>query len=168
MRSAREGKRKAARHGEQAILFSVGGHSFACPAAAVDEIRPLDGLRPLPAALAHGRLERVKCTLEREGRTWFVVDANLHFHLLPSRPARLLLLRDEPVALLVDAIDRMAEVAAIHPLPRAFRGEERQWFRGLALLGEAVIPVVNPACFLSQAEVAVAAAELARARAVSA
>jgi len=163
-----EGKRKAARHGEPVILFAVGGYRFACPAAAVDEIRALDGLQPVSVGFAQSRLTRVKFSLERDGRTWYVVDANLHFRILPSKPSRLLLLRETRAGFLVDSIDRMAEIAAIRPLPRAFRGEERQWFRGLAVIGQDVVPVVNPAAFLSKAELAVIEADLAKEKAVSA
>lgn len=163
-----EGKRKPARHGEQVILFAVGGYRFACAAAAVDEICALDGLQPVSVGFAQSRLTRVKFSLERDGRTWFVVDANLHFRILPSKPSRLLVLRDTRAGVLVDSIDRMAEIAALQPLPRAFRGEERQWFRGLALIGQEVVPVVNPAAFLSKAELAVIEADLAKEKAVSA
>ena len=63
-------------------------------------------------------------------------------------------MRDSDVALSVDAIDRMAEVTVLHPLPHAFRGEERNWYRGLVLIGEDVVPVLNPAALLSKPELA--------------
>ena len=49
----------------------------------------------------------------------------------------------------MDSIDRIAEISAIHPLPHAFIGEERGWYRGVALIQDAVIPVVNAEAFLS-------------------
>jgi hypothetical protein len=52
----------------------------------------------------------------------------------------------------VDRIDRMAEISAVHPLPLAFAGEERRWYRGLAHLDDVVIPVVQPGGFLSARE----------------
>lgn len=163
-----EGKRKPAHHGEPVILFAAGDYTFACPAAAVDEIRALDGLEPVSVGFAQSRLSRVKFTLRRDGKTYYIVDANLHFRIPASRAARLVLLRDARVGVLVDSIDRMAEIAAVHPLPRAFRGEERQWFSGLAMIGDNVVPVVNPAAFLTKAELAVAEADAAKSRAVSA
>lgn len=158
-----EGKRKAPHHGEQVILFAVGDFTFACAANAVDEIRALDGLQPVGRIFAHSRLARVKFTLDRDGKTYFVVDSNLHFHMLPSKATRLLVMRDSKVAVLVDSIDRMAEIPLVHPLPRAFTGDERIWYRGVALIGQEVVPVVNPAAFLSKAELAVVEADLIKA-----
>ena len=81
------------------------------------------------------------------------MDANLHLRILSSHATRLLLLRDASIALTADSIDRMAQITALHPLPHAFQGEERDWYRGLALIGEDVVPVVNPAALLSKAEI---------------
>jgi len=77
-----------------------------------------------------------------------VVEGNMHFHLPNSHVQRLLLLRDFPVAMSVDMVNRMAEITHLHALPRGFQGEERDWYRGLALLEEDVVPVVNPASLL--------------------
>jgi hypothetical protein len=63
-----------------------------------------------------------------------------------------MVLRSHPVAILVDSIDRMAEIEKILPLPRAFSGNERNWYTGLALMGELVVPVVNMPAFLTPAE----------------
>jgi hypothetical protein len=52
----------------------------------------------------------------------------------------------------VDRIERMAEIAAIHALPRAFAGEERRWYRGLTYLEDHVIPVIQPSGFLTTDE----------------
>ncbi|MFB3813870.1 MAG: chemotaxis protein CheW [Terriglobales bacterium] len=159
MRLPRAEQRKHARHGEAVILFVVNGIVFAIAATAVDEIRNSNGLQPLAASpLPAARLAKVRHRLERDGRTYFVVDAAYHFHLLPMPLPRLLLLRDRPVAVMVERIDRMAEISAVLPLPRAFTGEERRWYRGLALLpGERhdvrVVPVVKPEAFLSDSDV---------------
>ena len=83
-------------------------------------------------------------------------------------PARLLLMRDADLALSVDAIDRMAEVTVLHPLPRAFRGEERNWYRGLVLIGEDVVPVLNPAVLLSKSELAALQTMLPKSESVAA
>jgi chemotaxis signal transduction protein len=134
------------------ILFSVAGTTFAIAAAAVEEIRSVTGLKPLPGGHLHAKFSKFKYRLERDGRTYFVVDANTHFRILPTNHDRLLVLRDRPAAVLVDAIDRMTEIDAIHPLPRAFIGDEREWYRGLAILKEDVVPVVDAAAFLTKAE----------------
>ena len=54
---------------------------------------------------------------------------------------------------LVDSTDRMAEISVLHALPQAFSGEERKWYRGLAVLDDNVVPVVNHKAFLSSANV---------------
>ena len=155
-------RKRSSRRGEAVILFSVAGTSFAIAVSAVEEIRSLEGLRPAPAGFAGSRLPKVKHLLERERKTYFVVDSNLHFHILPSRATRVLILRHLPVAVLVDNIERTTEITVLHALPRAFEGEERQWYRGLALFGEQVVPVVRPEAFLSKGEVAVAQASASK------
>jgi hypothetical protein len=52
----------------------------------------------------------------------------------------------------------MQDLAAIHALPAAFSGEERRWYRGLAVIKGKVIPVVNESAFLSKAEAVLLAA----------
>lgn len=138
------------------ILFRVGESTFAIAASAVDEIRNAQGLKSLPLAdAATGGL--VRYTLTRNGRAYFVVDATARFHMAQVRPTRVLVLRNAAIALLVGDIDRMTEIGAMHVLPKAFRGAERNWYRGLAVLetGRAVqvVPVVNPAALLGKAEV---------------
>jgi hypothetical protein len=78
-----------------------------------------------------------------------VVDANIHFGILPTVSSRVLMMAESPVALKVDAIVRMAEMAKMLPLPLSFQGDERNWFLGLTVMNGKVIPVVNPASFLS-------------------
>jgi len=63
-----------------------------------------------------------------------------------------LILRDAPVAVLVDRIEEMAELRVMLPLPRSFCGEERTWYRGLTVLGRRVLPVADPRGFLTRAE----------------
>jgi hypothetical protein len=48
----------------------------------------------------------------------------------------------------------MADVSAVHALPQAFQGEERQWYRGLIYLEDRVIPVIKPDGFLTPQEFA--------------
>jgi hypothetical protein len=73
----------------------------------------------------------------------------MHFGLPVTRPRLVLILRQVRAVVLVDRIDRMAEISAVCPLPRAFRGKERLWYRGLAYTDDSVIPVVDPAGFLT-------------------
>jgi chemotaxis signal transduction protein len=153
MRIGRSENRKMppARHSEAAILFAVGGHKFAIAATDVDEIRDLHGLEATPSA---GATMKVRYTMQRNRRTCLVVDSSIHFHLLPSKATRILVLRKGAIALTADSIDRMAELTPMVALPQAFKGEERKWYRGLALIDDTVVPVVNPAEILSETEAA--------------
>jgi chemotaxis signal transduction protein len=151
VRPGRDKKPRSSRLSEPVILFTVGSTKFAIAANAVGEIRNTEGLRGGPA-VRHPKLNKFKHLLERENKTYFVVDANLHFHMLPSKHARVLVLRDSLVAVLVDNIERMAEISILHPRQNAVTGEERGWYRGLAVLDEHVVPVINPASFMTKAE----------------
>jgi chemotaxis signal transduction protein len=157
VRSARPSRKPAATQ-HDVILFSVNKTTFAIAAGAVDEIRNLDGLTPFQPSFA-ARLMKVKHTLVRENKdpdqTYFVVDSAAHLKLKSSTPGRLMVLRGVKAAVLVDAIDRMTQIAVVHPLPRAFQGDERDWYRGLAVVEGRVIPVVNEHSFLSRGEVTV-------------
>ena len=141
--------------GENVILFTVGGFRFAISAAAVSEIRSMEGLQRYFGGTAHKAATKVIYTLERDAMTHFVVSAAQHFHLPPSRPDRVLILRHMPAAFLVDSTDRMTEISVLHALPLAFIGEERNWYRGLAIVNDEALPVVNPSAFLSRGELAV-------------
>jgi hypothetical protein len=72
--------------------------------------------------------------------------------LPPSRPTTVLILRNAPVAVLVDKIEEMAEMRVLLALPQSFRGEERTWYRGLTVLDRKILPVANPLGFLSDVE----------------
>jgi len=135
--------------GEPMILFAVGSNTFAIAAAEVDEIRELHDVAPSKPAFGYSK---IKSKLQRDKREYFVVDAASHFQMLPSKTARLLVLRNHPVAVTADSIDRMTDISLVQPLPAAFRGLERTWYKGLAVLDGTVIPVVNPASFLSEEE----------------
>ena len=151
MRFFKKEQRKRRGNREDVILFAVGPHTFAIGAKAVEKIENMEELQPIKLSAALPRLAKVKHTLERE-RPYFVVDASTHLLMLPSHASRVLMLRDSSVALAVDTIDRIAEISAIHPLPHAFIGEERGWYRGLALIQDAVVPVVNAEAFLSASD----------------
>lgn len=136
------------------IVFSIGLENFAIAARAVLEIGSTDGLADAASAFSHPDVPNVRHTLQRGGRTYYVVNACSYFHMPASRPSLVLLLSDSPTAVLVDRIERMTEVSRLVELPHAFAGEERNWYLGLAILNDSVIPVVNPASFLSRAEIA--------------
>jgi chemotaxis signal transduction protein len=153
---------------EGVILFTVSGFKFAIAAGAVKEIRGTEGLHAFTLGGISARAEKLKYTMERDGTTYFVVDANQHFHLPPSSPARVLVLRNSPTAVLVDSTDRMMEIFVLHALPRAFRCEERDWYRGLTVVNGEVVPVVNPNTFLTKAEQEILSDGLERMRGVAA
>jgi chemotaxis signal transduction protein len=153
---------QAAREG--VILFRVGGFNFAIAAGAVKEIRGLEGLNAFTLGGITARIEKLQYTLERGGTTYFVVDAARHFDLKTSTPGRVLILRNSTAAVLVDSTDRMMEISALHALPRAFTHEEREWYRGLAVVDGEVVPVVNPGAFLNEEEQEVLRAGLERLR----
>jgi chemotaxis signal transduction protein len=143
MRPTRPNRRKAHTPGQPVILFIIGEVTFAIIASAVTEIQTLKDTRPIRS------MGKVRHSLMREGRRYWVVDSNLHFGLLPTHADRILLLREAPIAVKVDAIERMAEISRVLPLPRAFQNDERHWYLGLAIIDGKVIPVVNPNSFLS-------------------
>ena len=152
MRSSAK-EQKAAHRGEPVILFGIGDNMFAISAASVDEIRDTQGLQQIATAA----IAKVRYRLLRDGRTYYVVDGNLYFRILPSHATRVLVLRNSRAAVLVSHIDRMTEISNVAPLPHAFLGEERNWYRGLAVLNPesdtpSVVPVVNSDTFVSPAE----------------
>lgn len=161
MKIARRFATNARRASQQVILFHTGDVTFAIAATAVEEIRGADGLQPFAAGGLHPRLAKVKYTLSRGGARYLVVDSNHFFRMLPTRSTRVLVLRGQQVCVLVDGIERMADVHRVLPLPLAFSGEERAWYRGLILFGDHVVPLVNENSFLSKAESAVLQASLA-------
>ena len=138
---------------EMVILFFVGGVKFAVAADAVDEIRELGGLKEFSAGISNPKLERVRHTLDRQGQCYFVLDGCSHFGARERRLTRLMVLRHVRAAVMVDSVDRMLEIQLIRPLPDAFSGKERDWYRGLAVIKGKVVPVVKPESFLSKAEV---------------
>jgi chemotaxis signal transduction protein len=143
---------RKAEHAERVILFGLGAVTFAISATEVDEIRDLTGLFP-PGVNAPSR--KIKSRLLREGKTYWVIEGSEHFRMASSPSSRVLVLRNTNTAVLVDRIDRMADIGAILPLPRTFQGEERAWYRGLAILDESTIqravPVVNADSFMRTA-----------------
>ncbi len=135
---------------ESAILFSVSGMPFAIAASAVHEIRSADSLSGSATDLDQNVVPKVKHLVHRGNRSYFVVNSCAHFGLKSARPTLVLILRDSPVAILVDKIERMTDIAAPVALPLAFQGEERRWYRGLTYTDDVIVPVVDPAGFLTR------------------
>lgn len=137
------------RRPEQVILFLVSRQTFAIAADAVKEIRSTDSLAGAAIEFENSEVHKVRHVIERGHRICYIVNSCEHFQLPASRPALALVLRQFRVAFLVDSVERIAEVPAVYALPLAFSGEERTWYRGLAYIEDRVIPVVQPAGFLS-------------------
>jgi chemotaxis signal transduction protein len=158
----RSQRKPAARQSEDMIILVVAGLRFGIAATAVEEIRNPDGMKPYkPAFLS--KLGKIKYTIARAKKGSatmnFVVDAGEFLHLGKSCSGRLLILRETTGALLVDSVDRMAQIASVLPLPQAFQGDECKWYRGLAIVDGQVVPVLNPDAILSKGEAAVLMAE---------
>jgi chemotaxis signal transduction protein len=145
-------KPRRGRHPETVVLFYVANQMFAIAAESVHEIRSTDSLAGAANEIGNPELAKVRHTIDRSGRTYYVVNAGQHFGLPVSRPALVLILRQFRAAVLVDRIDRMAEIPGVYSLPLAFTGDERRWYRGLAYLDDSVIPVVEPTGFLAPHE----------------
>jgi chemotaxis signal transduction protein len=144
-------KLRRIRRSEAVILFTVANQLFAIAADSVQEIRSTDSLGAA-LEIEQPEIPKVRHTIERNHRTYFVVNACTHFGLKVVRPTLVLILRQVRVAVLVDKIERMTEIPAVHALPRAFVGAECQWYRGLAYVEDQVIPVINPTGFLTANE----------------
>jgi chemotaxis signal transduction protein len=138
------------RRSEQVILFSIARQTFAIAAEAVKEIRSTDSLAGAAIEFESAEVAKVRHIIRRGHRIYYVVNGCSHFHLPVTRPSLALILRQFRAAVLVEAIERMVEIPAIHPLPLAFSGEERIWYRGLAYFEDRVIPVICPGGFLTR------------------
>jgi chemotaxis signal transduction protein len=141
-----------ARSREQVAVFSIGDYRFVISAESVQEIRSTDSLGGTVVDLERPVMKKVRHIVERDGHSYYVVSGCEHFHLGMSRPTTVLILRGAPVAILVDKIEEMAEMRVLLPLPLSFHGEERNWYRGLTVLGRTVLPVTNARGFLTGAE----------------
>jgi chemotaxis signal transduction protein len=137
---------------ENAVLFTIDMQLFAVAAASVQEIRSADSLAGSAIDFEQRAVPKVKHIVEHRDRTCFVVNGSAHFGLRRTRPSLILFLCDSRAAVLVDQIQGMAEIPSPAPLPKAFMGEERAWYRGLTYHDDRVIPVVNPSGFLNREE----------------
>lgn len=137
---------------EQIILFRASNEIFAISSGSVQEVRSVDSLAGAPVAVSEPNLKKVRHALRRGDKNVYVVNTALHFGLRPSPAALIFLLRKSRVALLVDSIEKMTTMTRLQALPGAFCHEERVWYRGLTVLDQNVIPVVDPAGFLTGEE----------------
>lgn len=151
MKSAQERgtQSRRLRRPETVLLFLVANQMFAIAADSVQEIRSTDSLAGAANEIEQPELPEVRHTIERGRRTYYVVNAGMHFGLPVTRPALVLILRQLRTAVLIDRIERMTEIPSLYPLPLAFTGDERRWYRGLAYVDDLVIPIVQPAGFLT-------------------
>jgi chemotaxis signal transduction protein len=151
MRLAAPQKSPAVRS-EQIILFRASNQLFAISSASVQEVRSVDSLAGAAVQVNESSVAKVRHAIRRADRRLYVVNAPLHFGLRPTPAALIFLLRNFRVALLVDAIEKMTTMTRLQALPGAFCHQERAWYRGLTVLDQNVVPVVNPMGFLSAEE----------------
>jgi len=137
---------------EQIILFRASSQVFAISSASVQEVRSVDGLAGSPKEIHEPSLPKVRHMFRRGERNVYVVVATAHFGLRPSQASLIFLLRKSRTALLVDGIEKMTTMTRLQALPGVFCHEERLWYRGLTVLDQSVVPVVNPAGFLTEEE----------------
>ncbi|MGB7436067.1 MAG: chemotaxis protein CheW [Candidatus Acidiferrum sp.] len=137
---------------EQIILFRASNQLFAISSASVQEVRSVDSLAGSAVDVSEPTLPKVRHAIRRPDRNLYVVNVPLHFGLPPTPSALIFLLRKSRVALLVDGIEKMTTMTRLQALPAAFCHEERAWYRGLTVLDQNVIPVVNSDGFLTTEE----------------
>jgi chemotaxis signal transduction protein len=137
---------------EQIILFRVSGQIFAISSASVQEVRGVDNIAGMAREIPESNIRKVRHSIRRGDRTQYIVNAALHFGLPPQPASLVFFLRHTRTALLIDSIEKMTTMSRLQSLSLAFQGEERNWYRGLATLDQAVVPVVQPEGFLSLEE----------------
>lgn len=146
---------------EQIILFRASNQLFAISSASVQEVRSVDSLAGAAVEVSEPSLDKVRHAIRRGERHLYVVSAPIHFGLQPAPASLIFLLRKSRVALLIDGIEKMTTMTRLQALPGTFCHEERTWYRGLTVLDQNVIPVVNPAGFLTAEELALLDAVMA-------
>jgi chemotaxis signal transduction protein len=137
---------------EQIILFRASSQVFAISSASVQEVRSVDGLAGSPQEIHEPSLPKVRHMFRRGERNLYVVNVAVHFGLRPTQALLIFLLRKSRTALLIDSIEKMTTMTRLQALPGAFCHGERLWYRGLTVLDQSVVPVVNPAGFLTDDE----------------
>jgi chemotaxis signal transduction protein len=137
---------------EQIIIFRSSSQLFAISSSSVQEVRGVDSLAGVAREIAVPGIRTVRHALQRGERCMFVVNMALHFGLHATPAALIFLLRKSRIALLLDGIEKMTTMTQLQALPAAFYHEERRWYRGLTVLEQNVLPVINPNGFLTDAE----------------
>jgi chemotaxis signal transduction protein len=148
-------QKTAAVRSEQIILFRASNQLFAISSASVREVRSVDSLAGAAVQINESSIAKVRHAIRRTDRNVYFVNAPLHFGLRATPAALIFLLRNSRIGLLVDGIDKMTTMTRLQALPGAFCHEERTWYRGLTVLDQNVIPVVNPLGFLTADEISV-------------
>ena len=108
------------------ILFSAGGMRFAIEAGEVKEVRDYD-----------------ESTTARKLRGAEPLDFALHVGLGKGILNRYVVLKPGECWLGVTEIERITSLPKVVALPRLFHGDERQWYRGLLLLENEVVPLIR-------------------------
>jgi hypothetical protein len=108
------------------ILFTAGGKRFAIEASEVEEIRDRDDR-----------------TAIRKLKGPEPIDFALQVGLGAGILERFVVLKPGDFSLGVTEVERMTILPKVVPLPGLFRGAERQWYRGLLVLENDVIPLVR-------------------------
>jgi chemotaxis signal transduction protein len=134
---------------EQIILFRISGQLFGVSSAAIQEVRSSDSLSGSSSEIFADRLNKVRQVAKRGETTIYVVDGARHFGLQSTSGALVFVLRNTRTALLVDSIEKMTTMTRLQVMPKAFRHEERNWYRGLTALDQTVVPIIHPEGFLT-------------------
>lgn len=108
------------------ILFTAGGRRFALDASQVEEIRDCDDRTPNRKLKGPEPLD-------------FALCVGLGAGILE----RAVVLKPGMYSLGVTGVERMTTLPKVVPLPDLFRGAERQWYRGLLLLENDVVPLLR-------------------------
>src|SRR5262250_1171227 len=137
---------------EQIILFRISGQTFAISSASVQEVRSVDNIAATARELPDSPLPKVSHSVRRGDRTQYIVNGAVHFGLKPQPASLVFFLRRTRTALLVDGIEKMTTMSRLQALSLAFQGDERAWYRGLTIIDQVVVPVVQPEGFLSLSE----------------
>lgn len=108
------------------ILFTAGGKRFAVAASEVEEIRDCDDR-----------------TQNRKLKGPETIDFALQLGLGAGILEHLVVLKPGECSLGVTEVERMTSLPKVVPLPGLFCGVERQWYRGLLLLENDVVPLLR-------------------------
>jgi hypothetical protein len=108
------------------ILFTAGGRRFAVEASEVEEIRDRDDRAAIRKLKGPESID-------------FAQQVGLGAGVLE----RFVVLKPGECSLGVTEVERMTSLPRVVQLPGLFRGAERQWYRGLLLLENDVVPLVR-------------------------